>query len=406
MWTGQAVSLVGSALVQFALIWWLTETTGSATTVAMATSASLLPTVILGPISGVFVDRWHRKWVLVLSDGFIALLTAALGVLFWVGVAKIWHVYAILFLRSLGDSFQSPAVSATTALMVPDDQLTRIGGMNRTLQGVIRFVAPPMGALLLARVDVRGIMLIDILTAATAILPLLFIQIPRPAAASTLSGLQSVPRDLAQGLRYVWNRRGLRLLFGTGLLWAFFGYPIITFPPLLVTQHFGGGAVELGWLQSALGVGMIAGGVLLTAWGGFKRRMVTSVCGTCGIALSFLVTAAAPPGAFWLAVVAFGFFGLMWAVHSVPIRATFQAVVSPEMQGRFFALNQSTIAAMAPLALTVAGPLADRFGVRPFWFASTVGAFTIALIRVLTPSILYIEDQPDQARRAVTSEPL
>ena len=156
MWTGQAFSLVGSALVQFGLIWWLTETTGSATTVAMATSASLIPTVVLGPISGVFVDRWHRKWVLIISDGSIALSTALLGVLFWLGVAEIWHVYAILFLRSLGDTFQTPAVTATTALMVPEDELTRVGGLNRTLQGVIRFVAPPMGALLLATMDVQG----------------------------------------------------------------------------------------------------------------------------------------------------------------------------------------------------------------------------------------------------------
>ena len=169
----------------------------------------------------------------------------------------------------------------------------------------------------------------------------------------------------------------------------------MTFPPLLVTQHFGGGALELGWLRSAPGVGMIAGSALLAAWGGFKRRMVTSVCGTFGIALSFLVTAAAPSNALWLAVVAFGFFGIMWSVHSVPLRATFQTVVSPEVQGRFFALNNSTVTAMAPLALVVAGPLADRFGVRLFWFVSTAGAFLIALIRVLTPAILYIEEQPD-----------
>ena len=112
VWIGQAFSMVGSALVRFALIWWLTEQTGSATTLAMASVVSMLPFVALGPFVGVLVDRWNRKWVMIISDSLIALLTVFLAYLYWIGQMQVWHVYAILFLRSLGGTFQDPAMRA------------------------------------------------------------------------------------------------------------------------------------------------------------------------------------------------------------------------------------------------------------------------------------------------------
>jgi DHA3 family macrolide efflux protein-like MFS transporter len=404
IWTGQAFSLVGSALVQFALIWWLTETTGSAKTLALATTASLLPTILLGPVAGTLVDRWSRKWVLVVSDGLIALSTALLGALFWLDVAQEWHVYAILFLRSLADCFQSPAMVSTTALLVPKDQLARVAGMNSTLQGVMRFVAPPLGALLLALVDVRGILPLDLATAAVAILPLLFVHIPQPAAArATGCGLRSVAQGFAEGVRYVWSWRGLRSMVATAALWAVVVQPVLAFLPLLVTEHFAGGARELGWLQAAMGIGMIVGGVLLGVWGGFQRRMATSLTGTFGVVLSFFVTSLAPANAVWVGIVGYALLGVSAAVHTSGLKAAQQTVVAPEMQGRFFTINQSLFSAMGPLALAFASPLADTFGVRPFWFAATAGALAIALIRRLTPAIYAIEECLDHERTKVSA---
>jgi DHA3 family macrolide efflux protein-like MFS transporter len=404
VWAGQAFSLVGSALVQFALIWWLTETTGSAKTLALATTASLLPTIVLGPIAGTLVDRWSRKWVLVVSDGLIAALTALLGALFWLDIAQVWHVYAILLLRSAADCFQNPAMVSSTSLMVPQDQLARVTGMNSTLQGVMRFVAPPLGALLLALVNVRGILPLDVATAAVAIFPLFVIHIPQPAAeAAAGAGLRSVAQGFVEGLRYVWDWHGLRFLVATAALWAIVAQPIIAFLPLLVTDHFGGGALELGWLQSAMGIGMIVGGLLLSAWGGFQRRMATSLAGTFGVVLSFLVTSVAPANALWVGIASYALLGVAVAVHSSGLRAAQQAVVAPEMQGRFFAINQSLFSAMGPLALSVAAPLADVFGVRPFWFVATGGALVIALVRRLTPAIYAIEGRLDRKSTAEAS---
>ena len=137
MWTGQAFSLVGSALVRFALIWWLTEETGSPVVLSTASIVAMLPFVIIGPFVGALVDRWSRRWVMILSDASTALFTALLAYLYWIDRAQLWHVYAILFARSLGDTFQGPAMRATTSLMAPKSQLARVGGMNETLMGVV-----------------------------------------------------------------------------------------------------------------------------------------------------------------------------------------------------------------------------------------------------------------------------
>ena len=396
IWTGQALSLVGSALVQFALIWWLTETTGSATTLAAAAAVGHLPVIFLGPFAGTLVDRWPRKWVLIISDGLIALATALLALLFWLGIAQPWHVFVILFVRSLGDCFQNPAMLSTTPLMVPRDQLTRVAGMNSTLQGAIRFVAPPLGALLLTLVGVQGVLPLDILTAIGAIAPLLVVPVPQPPAkAAAGKGPRPVLLGLGEGVRYVWNWPGLRLLVVTSALFAFGFQPLLSFLPLLVTEHFGGGALELGWLQSAAGIGAIAGGVLLSVWGGHERHMTTSVTGTFGMALGCLLVALTPANAFGLALASAAMIGLAQAWHISGLHATQQSVTRPEMQGRYFAITQSVFRVMTPLALSFTGLVVDLWGVRLLWFVCPALILAIASIRRFTPAVYYIEDRPD-----------
>ena len=134
IWTGQAFSLLGSSLVQFALVWWLTQKTGSATVLAAATFVALLPSVFLGPFVGALVDRWNRRIVMIAADGMVALATAALVILFWLDIAQVWHVYVVLFVRSLTGTFHFPAMQASTSLMVPDKHLSRISGLNQALR--------------------------------------------------------------------------------------------------------------------------------------------------------------------------------------------------------------------------------------------------------------------------------
>jgi DHA3 family macrolide efflux protein-like MFS transporter len=395
VWIGQACSLAGSALVSFALIWWLTEASGSATTLSIASVLGWLPVIVLGPFVGVLVDRWDRRWVMIVADGSIALFTALLACLFWVGAAEAWHVYVILFFRSLGGAFHKPAMASSTTLMVPEEQLTRVSGMNATLQGILTFVSPPLGAFLLVILHVQGILAVDIFTAALAVVPLFFVRMPQtpglaPSGTEGRLTSRSIVRDLVAGFRYVWTQRGLFLLFVTATVGILFVQPALTFLPLLVTQHFGGQAMELGWMQSAYGLGYIGGGAILGVWGSFKRRMVTSVVGTVGIGIGILAMGLVPSTAFPLALAIWLFVGLTFPIALGPIRAIYQSSVPAEMQGRFFILNDAVVRAMSPLGLAIAGPLVDTLGVQFLWVIAGIALVGLALVRLLTPAILHL----------------
>jgi len=385
--------MVGSALVRFALIWWLTEQTGSPTTLATATLVSMLPILLLGPFAGALIDRWDRRWIMIISDVSIALFTALLAYLYWLEIAQIWHVYLILFLRSLGEIFQGPAMRASTSLMVPKEQLARVGGMNETLQGVVNIVSPPLGALLLGVLSMQGTLAIDVLTAALAIAPLFFVSIPQLQATSAPGKPKAVLCDTAEGLRYLWNWRGLFFLLIVLSMVRFFIMPAMSLLPLMVTQHFGGGVWQLGWMNSANGLGFVAGGVVLSLWGGFKRRTVTSVLGLFGVGLGSLAFGLVPSSAFGLAIVFMFLRTSMLPLVRGSIVAIFQTSVPPDMQGRLFTLLMSVISLAPPLGLAIGGLLAEAYGVRVLFVLGGVGCMLMALVWALTPSVLYLEDQ-------------
>jgi DHA3 family macrolide efflux protein-like MFS transporter len=396
IWSGQAVSLVGSALVQFALIWWLTETTDSPTILATATIVATIPMIALGPFAGVLVDRWSRRRVMIVSDTMIATFTAALAVLFWLDLAEVWHVYAVLFLRSFGDVFQFPAMRAATSLMVPRDQLTRVGGMNETLFGVVTIVSPPLGALLLELVAVEGTLAIDMATAVLAIAPLLVLRIPEPEAV-TASEQTSPLADLRQGLSFVWNWRGLLYLLLVMAGMRFFLAPAFSLLPLMVTQHFGGGALELAWLSSAHGFGFIAGGLILSAWGGFRRRTVTALAGLIGVGIGFIGFGLMPASAFIPAIAVMFVRTAMVPMIRGSIMAIFQTNVPPDIQGRVFTLLMSTISIMAPLGLAVGGPLAEAAGVPIVYVVAGSGCLLMAAAWGLNRTIMNLERDAGEA---------
>ena len=180
IFTGQAFSLFGSSLVQFALIWYLTQKTGSATVLATASLFGMLPQILLGPIAGTVVDRGNRRLIMILSDATIAVFTLLLAYLFWSGSVEIWHIYLISAVHSAGGAFHYPAMSASTSLMVPKAPLSRVAGANQTMQGLVSIVAPPVGALLVAVMATENMLMIDVVTAVMGISPLLFYSFPQP----------------------------------------------------------------------------------------------------------------------------------------------------------------------------------------------------------------------------------
>ena len=392
IWGGQIFSLLGSHLVQFALVWWLTDTTGSATVLAIGMMFALIPQIVATPFAGALVDRWNRRWVMIVADGGIALATAVLAVLFALDVIQIWHIYALVFVRSLGGAFHWATMQASTSMMVPEVHLTRVAGLNQTLAGVANIVSPPMGALLIVLIPMQGILAIDFVTAILAIVPLLFIAIPQPAPSGEREAERPhLLRDVVEGLRFLWHRSGLLVIIAIATILNLLAVPAFSLMPIYVKNHFGGGALQLATIQAMWGIGLIGGGLLLAAWGGFKRRIVTGMLALALQGIGIAVLGFTPAHLFWLAVGAALFAGLMNPIFNGSIMATLQTTVPHAMQGRVFALVLSGAQAMSPLGLAVAGPVADRFGIQLWYLLAGFASTAMGIAALFVPAVLRVE---------------
>jgi MFS transporter, DHA3 family, macrolide efflux protein len=395
VWTGQAFSLFGSNLVQFALIWHITAATGSATVLAAASMVGMLPQVFLGPFAGALVDRWNRRRVIIAADGVIAVVSLLLAVLFYTGTVQIWHIFLVMAIRSLGGAFHWPAMQASTSLMVPHSQLSRVAGMNQALLGIMGIVAPPLGALLLSFMPVGGVLLIDVSTAAIAIFAISLVRIPQPARLQVTAGagLRPLIEDMKIGFRYVARWPGLLALGGLAMIINFFVAPSFSLIPILVTNHFGGEAMQLGFINSSFSIGFVVGGVLLSAWGGFKKKIYTSFLGLAGMGIGIFIAGAAPSNLFILGLIGMGIAGTMNPIANGPLFAIFQSSIAPEMQGRVLSLISSSSALIMPLSLMVAGPISDALGIQTWYWIAAAACVIMAAVGLFIPAIMTIEEQ-------------
>jgi DHA3 family macrolide efflux protein-like MFS transporter len=379
IWGGQAFSIVGSQLVQFALI--------------------------LGPFVGTLVDRWNRRRIMLLADSTITLATILLAVLFAVDGATIWHIYVVMLIRSLAGSFHGNAMSASTSLMVPVEHLTRIQGLNQMLNGGLNVVSAPLGALLLGILPIQGVLMIDVGTALLAILPLCFIQVPQPerlAGGKRSEGAQgTIWQDFQAGFRYFLGWPGLLLV---GLMTVGINFTIIpaySLLPLMVREYFGGNAVQLSWVESAMGIGMIAGGAWLGVWGGFKRKMLTSMLGLMGMGVGTLMMAIAPPSAILMVVAAALCVGIMTPITMGPFYAVIQSAVEPDMQARIITLLSSVGGGMAPIGLMIAGPVADHTGIKTWFFLGGILCALMSVAGLFIPAVMNIENHQNGLRNRI-----
>lgn len=388
---------MGSQLVQFALIWHLTIQTGSATVLATASLVGMLPNVILGPFVGTLVDRWNRRWIMLLADSIITLATIVLAILFALDAVAIWHIYVVMFIRSLASSFHGNAMSASTSLMVPVENLTRIQGINHMLNGGLNVVSAPLGALLLDVLPLQGILAIDVITALVAILPLFFIQIPQPGRIERgqvqREAKATVWQDFKAGLRYVLGWPGLLIVSLMTVGINFTIIPAFSLLPLLVKDYFGGDAIQLGWVESAMGIGMIVGGALLGLWGGFERKILTSMIGLMGMGAGTLILALAPSSALLLGVGGALLVGLMSPITMGPFFAVIQSTVEPDMQARIFSLLSSVGTGMTPIGLMIAGPVADRVGIQAWFLLGGSLCVLMGVAGLSIPAVMNIEEK-------------
>ncbi|MBU1049593.1 MFS transporter [Candidatus Bipolaricaulota bacterium] len=392
IWTGQTLSNVGSVAGRFALIWWVAQATGSATVLATASIAAMVPSILLRPFVGVWVDRLNRKLVLIISDGWIALVSLGLAVLIWTGSMRLWHIYLVMLLRSVGQAFHSTAMTASVTLLVPKQHFGRVEGSNQVAQGALQVMGPILGAVLITALPLHTIMLIDVATAMFAILPLIVIQIPQPEALNARAeSCTKFWADLKAGLSYVFQWRGLLAMLGMQASMNFVLTPLFALTPLLVTRVFQGDAMMLGSFTAASGLGFILGGLVLTVWGGSHRKILTALLSLLFMGAAFGLIAFAPSELSVLAVGCFFISGVALATGNGCLLATFRGTVHPALQGRIGSLMRSLADAMSLMGLAIAGLVSDFAGIRPWFFITAFVLIASGIGGLVFPPLRNIE---------------
>lgn len=356
---GQAVSFIGTGMTRFAVIFFAWQETGQATTLAFTGFFAFAPAVLVSPVAGALVDRWNRKLVMILSDLAAGLSTIALLILFTSENLQIWHIYAAGAFAGAFEAFQWPAYSATISTMLPKEQYARANGMLSLSQSLGQILAPGIAGALLAFIDIGGIMTIDVITFCFAILTILAVHIPQPeVTAEGLAGRGSLLQESLYGFRYILDRSSLlalQLIF-TGInLTATFGMTVL---PAMILARTNENPTILGSVQSAFGVGGVAGGLLLSTWGGPRRRIHGVLGGMIAGSLLGITLIGLGHG------VLVWFVGVLVFSAAIPMlngsnQAIWQAKVSPDVQGRVFSVRRLIAQITAPVAMALSGPLAD-----------------------------------------------
>ncbi|UYG97535.1 MFS transporter [Cytobacillus firmus] len=377
--SSQTISLFGSSLVQYAIMWHITLTTESGLMMTLYIICGFIPTFFLSPVAGVWADRYNRKMLIILADGLIAFSTLILAILFLMGYESIWLLFVMAGIRALGTGIQTPAVGAILPQIVPKEKLTKVNGVNGSIQAVIMFVSPMVSAALIAMASLEVIFFIDVITAAIAIVTLMtFVKIAVHKKAAT-EQTASYFSDFKQGLQYVNSNPFLKKFFLFFAVFIVLMAPAAFLTPLQVTRTFGGDVWELTAIEIAFSVGMMAGGGIIASWGGYPNKITTMtlaslIMGICTLALGIVPV-------FWIYLLFMAFFGVAMPIFNTPVTVLLQEKIEENYLGRVFGVMGMISTSMMPIGMLIFGPVADVIAIE--WLLVGTGAFIILLAVIL-----------------------
>ncbi len=359
VWLGQAISLLGTSMSGFGLTIWAYEVTGKATALALVGFFFLAPMVAFSPIAGAIVDRSNRKLMMMISDLAAGLTTIAILVLYATGQLQIWHLFITSFITGTFQTFQWPAYSAAITLMLRKEHYGRANGMIELAGASSNVFAPILAGALLGVIGISGLLIIDIVTFVAAVGALLFVHVPQPARSEAGEKAQgSIWKESVYGFRHIFARPsllGLQIVFLLGNLFSNLGFTVMA--PMILART-GNDAVIFGASQTAGAIGGVVGGLVMSAWGGFKNRVhgVLSGWGLTSIFGQMLLGLGRALPVWAVANFLGAFFG---PIINGSNQAIWMAKVEPDVQGRVFATRRLIAWLVSPIATLVAGPLAD-----------------------------------------------
>ncbi len=384
IWSGQLVSVLTSAVVGYAMIFWMSLEMQSAEVLAWGAVASILPQSLLGPVIGVYVDRWSRRRTMILSDAAIAFCTLLMAALFWTGRAELWHIYLLMACRSAGSAFHMPAMQASMPLLAPAEQLPRIAGANQIIVSLSNIAGPALGALLLSFTSIANILMLDVAGALVACATLAAVRIPDPEPRKTRRNVLS---ELSEGLAAVGSVRGMAALFALSIAVIFFLRPVGVQFPLLTLEHFGGGKFEMSLIEIVWGGGALVGSAIM----GARLYRIDRVMLICAMEMvvgaSLLASGLLPAGAFFVFVLLTAAEGIAGGVFNATFISVVQSRLDSAVLGRVLACYYSIGMLPTAIGLLGTGFLADRFGLTAAFVGSGAAIVLIAIAASLTPSL-------------------
>lgn len=376
--SSQSLSLFGSSLVQYAMMWHITLTTESGIMMTLYIICGFIPTFILSPIAGVWADRYNRKILIMLSDGMIAIATLILAIVFLMGYDSIWLLFVMAAVRAMGTGVQTPAVGAILPQIVPKDKLTKINGINGSLQAIIMFVSPIVSAALLTMASIESIFFIDVITAALAIGTLLvFFHIPLHEKANEKQ-TTSYFHDMKQGILYIKDHRFLKKFFLFFSVFFVLMAPAAFLTPLQVSRSFGDDVWRLTAIEIAFSIGMMAGGGIIAVWGGFQNKVHTMMfsalmMGACTVALGIVPV-------FWIYLIFMAVFGVAMPIFNTPTNVLLQEKVDENFMGRVFGVMGMISTSMMPIGMLIFGPIADFVKIEWLLIGTGLLMFVLSII--------------------------
>jgi len=390
IWSGQAVSVFSSTVLQMALIWHLAIATNSAFVLSLASIAAFLPVAVLGSFAGALVDRWNRKLTMIGADLFIAVVSLGLVVFTFFAEPPLWFILMVLFLRSVGTAFHTPAIGAVTPLIVPESHLTKCAGYTQSLQTIGFIAGTSVAAVLYPLWGIRGMVALDVAGAVLASVAVALVSIP-PLPQAEKEKRQNLVAEIKDAFNVMRKHKGVFALLWIGAVFMFFYSPINALFPLMSMGYFGGTTTHASIAEIAFAVGMMAGGIVLGLWGGFKNRGAMMSAAIALMGISIAISGLLPPGGFVVFAGLSLFMGLSVPFYSGPYMALMQEKIAPEYLGRIFGFYGSLMSVAMLLGLVATGLSADAVGVNIWFFICGAVIFVLSLIAILMPSVRHIE---------------
>jgi DHA3 family macrolide efflux protein-like MFS transporter len=388
-WIGQLISLLGSSIAQFVIIWWITLETGNPLYLSLASFLGLTPAVIIAPFAGVLVDRWNRKFLIGFVDFLQALAIVLLIILFWLGIVAYWHILLLLTLRGIFQAFHSPAVSAIVPLMVPKEKLSRMNGLNYLFSGAVTLVGPVLAALMLGLWKIHQILWIDVITFLVALFPLFIIKIPPVRMKQDQS---SFKEDFLEGFSFIKKTRGLLPLLTLATALNFLLTPLSTLLPYYVKFDHLGDASDLALVMAFFHAGILTGGVVMSVMKGFKRKMFVSAISLYIIFIGYAFVAFTPKGLFWFMALSGLLMTFCVPIVNVLLQTIFQTIVPMKMQGRVNSVVMALASAATPLGMILSGIFAGFVGTANFFIACAITGILIVTFSWLFTDVKHVEE--------------